>query len=428
MKTRYRSWNFAVPVTITLSVIGLLSGTTEFFVATVIPLLIILISSFARQPERESLEITRKITQEAPAPGEEVEIDLIFKNNGKKTMNDVRIVDSVPDGLKVSDGSPRTSLALTPGSEKKISYNVVVRRGTHVFDDVKVEFRGSGPFGEGCEIEASGDSKIVCSTELGEAFLRDETEKQTGNLVTTEPGDGVEFHSLRDYKSSDPVSRVEWKHLAKTGELATKNFREEKSSQIIILVDARKVSDRKALKGHPTGIDLSCYGAQIMFETLVKSNHRPGLAILGVERDDIDSFEKSSSMPFISPGTSREKMQRVKKALRESIKADKKEASEISSIIYEILPPNAQVIIFSPLLDDELNSTVKLLEKQNFPTTVVSPDITYSETGKARHEKIKRDLRIKALRKWTPVIDWDIKSPISIQVSKALKRIYKRDL
>ena len=428
MKLRYGSWRYAVPATVGLAFIGMMSGSVEFFVAAIVPALFLLFSAISRDPDTDDLELEREISDEAPSPGQHVEVTLRATNNGSTTMTDFRLVDGVPEGLKVAGGSPRASLAVTPGSTSEFSYRVVARRGSYVFDDVKAEFRGGGPSAEGFEKEASGDLKIQCRTELQEVVLRDETESQTGDLVTSEGGSGIEFHSLRDYKSSDPLSRVEWKHLAKTGNLATKNFREERSGKIVVLVDAREVSDRKAEKGHPTGVDLSAYAAKRVFQSLMKSRHRPGLAVLGVEPGELRNTTDSPVIPYIKPGRSRKTQQKIQETLTDLQKAEKKNESDLKSRLYRVLPPNSQVVIFTPLLDDELISAIKVLDNHGFPSTVVSPDVAYSDTPGARLESVRRDLRLKELRKWAPVVDWDVTEPMSIQVSKALRRIYKRNI
>jgi len=428
MRLRYGSWTYAVPSIVALSFIGMVSGRIEFFVASIIPALLLFFSSFSREPEQEDLEVERKISDEAPSPGQEVKIELEVKNTGGTTMTDLRLLDGVPEGLKVTDGSPRASLAVTPGNTKFFSYRLVARRGSYVFDELKAEFRGGGPNSKGFELEASGDEKIQCRTELQEVALRDETESQTGDLVTSEGGSGIEFHSLRDYKSSDPLSRVEWKHLAKTGDLATKNFREERSGKIIMLVDARKVSDRKAEKGHPTAVDLSSYASRRVLQSLMKSMHRPGLVVPGVDYSDMTETTDSHLLPFIRPGTSRKTIQKIEQTLTDIQKAEKKNEEDLKSVLYQVLPPDCQLVVFTPLLDDELLSAIKVLDRHGFSSTVVSPDVTYSDKPGARLASIKRDLRINELRKIAPVIDWDVTEPMSIQVSKALRTIYKREL
>lgn len=427
-KTSYGSWKLTAPLAVILAFTGLLTGYIEFFVAAIIPSIMLMASYISRTPSPEKLEVERNIENEAPSPGQEVEVTLKVKNNGDKTFTDLRVVDNVPEELKVSSGSPRASVAVSPGSEKELSYSVIARRGSHVFKKVKVEVRGGGQKALIEDIEVEGDDQIECKTELEEIILREKTEEQVGDIVTSRGGSGIEFHSLRDYKNSDPLSRVEWKHLAKTGSLATKNFREEKSGDIVLVVDAREVSNRKAEKGHPTGTALSAYAAKRVYKTLLKSRHKPGIAVLGVKNSDLSVTTDSALIPYIKPGRSREKRRKVEKILKEVQKVEKTNEVDLKSKMYKLMPPNAQIVFFTPLLDDQLTSALKILDRHGYPSILVSPDITYSDGAASRLEKIKRDLRLKQVRGFAPVVDWDIQRPMSIQVSKALRRIYARDI
>ncbi|MFB6180260.1 MAG: DUF58 domain-containing protein [Candidatus Nanohalobium sp.] len=424
----YGRYEIATPFTVILAFLGLLTGSTAFYVAAAIPALYILASSLYRKPDSESLSLERNIENEAPSPGEEVEVTVKVRNTGKKTLTDLRLIDSVPEGLKVVDGSPRASVAVAPGSSASFSYKVVARRGRYVFSSVKAVFRsrGSEAFEEG--IDVSGDDLLECKTGLEQVVLRDKTEEQVGSIVTSDSGEGLEFHSLRDYKGSDPLSRVEWRHLAKTGELATKNFREERSGRIVLVVDARKVSDVKAGKGHPSAVDLSGYAAERMFTALLKSRHKIGAGVIGENPEDYIEVTESSLIPYVKPGRGSKTRSKIQTVFKKIGKGEKNKGEGLETSLYKVLPPNSQVIFFSPLLDDEIQSVVKTLESHGFPSIVVSPDVTYGDNHASRLEKVKREIRMKQVRKHAPVINWNIKQPMSIQVSKALRRIYGGDI
>jgi uncharacterized repeat protein (TIGR01451 family) len=424
----YGAYSISTPLVVILAIAGVLTGSTAFLVAATIPLVFLLLTSISSVPDQENISVKRSIGEEAPSPGQEVEVTVEVKNNGRRTLTDLRLIDEVPEGLKVSEGSPRSSVAVTPGSAAEFSYSVVARRGSYVFGDIKAEFRSRGTKAGFTALEPEGDDLIECKTGLEETVLRDRTEGKVGDIVTSQGGSGIEFHSLRDYKSSDPLARVEWRHLAKTGELATKNFKEERSGKIVLMLDARTVSNRKAEKGHPTGVDLSAYAAERTFKALLKSRHKPGLGVLGVDPEDLGTGTESPKMPYVQPGRGRKTRRKIEQILEEVRNTEKGGEDKLESKLYEVLPPNSQIIFFSPLLDDRLEETLKILDSHGFPSIVVSPDITYSDDPASRMHSITRDLRLKQIRKVAPVVDWDISQPMSIQVSKALRRIYGNDL
>jgi len=428
-QVQYSSWRLAAPLSIVLAALGILTGFIEFFVAALIPVMMVLVGYLGRTPDPDQVQLERDIEDTAPSPGQEVTVTLTVHNTGSTTYTDLRVIDAVPDDLKVANGSPRASVAVPPGSDRTITYTVVARRGSHVFGGVSLEDRGGGRDAVITETVATGDDQIACTTELEELLLRDATEQQVGDIVTDSGGSGIEFHSLRDYRSTDPPSRVEWKHLAKTGELATTNFREERVGDIVLVVDARPVADRKAEEGHPTGVALSSYAAKRAYTNIVKSRHRVGLVVLGVDPAELDVTSDSTQLPYIRPGTSTTTRHTIEEMLREVQKVDSTGVdAELRSTLYRILPPDSQVLLFTPLLDDGLPDAVTVLDRHGHPSTVVSPDITYGDTPGARLEGVRRDLRMTALRGVAPVIDWDITRPMAIQVSEALRRIYARDI
>jgi len=429
MEVEYGTWKLTAPVALVLAFFGLLTGAVEFFVAAMIPAMLVMMSALSRTSDTDAVVIERTIADRAPSPGEEVEVCLTVRNEGRSTFTDLRVIDSVPEDLTVSSGSPRASVAVAPGSERTIMYSVIARRGSHVFGNTLLEARDGGQTGLRGERDVGGDEKIACTTELEEVLLRDETRSQVGDIVTSSGGAGIEFHSLREYKANDPPSRVEWKHLAKTGELATKNFREERAGNVVLLVDARAVSDRKAATGHPTGTDLDVYAAERVYDHLLRSRHSAGIAVLGVRSEDIDVMMDSAMLPYIEPGRGRERRRKVEQVFTEVQQVEKiDDGEDLLERLYGLLPPDAQVVVFTPLLEDGLVDTLTALDRHGYPSIVVSPDVTYGDGPGARLARVSRQLRMKEVRRVAPVIDWDIDRPMSIQVSEALRRIYARDI
>ena len=419
------SWKIAIPLMLILSLVGVLTGLQIFFIAAIIPLTLLLSTYVLRKPKPENIELTREISKEAPKPGQRIKVKLKAKNNGEKTISDLRIIDQVPEQLKVDEGSPRAALAIKPGSEKHIEYELIAQRGKHTFQKTKTELK-TAKTTQTKEKSPKGDDTIECKTELSQIPLRDKTTQQVGNITTNSAGSGIEFHSLREYKNSDPPSRVQWEHLAKTDKLATKNFREEKTGNIVIILDAQKISDQKPETGHPSATDLSAYAAARIYKTLLKTRQKPGIIILGLPQDEIEFKTDSNIIPYIEPGRSREKRRKTEKLLKKAQKTSKKNEKDIKSKLYKILPPNSQTIFLSPLIDQEIASSIRTLENHGRPSTVITPDITYKDTPSATVEGIKREMRLKKLRTSTNVVNWKVEDKIDLEINKAIQKLNQR--
>ena len=424
-KSTNNPWKIAIPLMLTLSLVGVLTGLQIFFIAAIIPLTLLLSTYISRKPRLENIELTRKISKEAPKPGQRVKVKLKAKNNGEKTINDLRIIDQVPEQLKVDEGSPRAAFAIKPGSEKQLEYRIIAQRGKHQFQNTKAELKTARKT-QTKVITPEGDDKIECKTELSQIPLRDKTTQQVGDITTNSAGSGIEFHSLREYKNSDPPSRVEWEHLAKTGKLATKNFREEKTGNIVIVLDAQKISDQRPEAGHPSATDLSAYAAARIYKTLLKTRQKPGIIILGLPLDEIEFKTDSNTIPYIEPGRSREKRRKTEKLLKKAQKTNKKNENDIKSKLYKILPPNSQTIFLSPLIDQKIVSSIITLENHGIPSTVITPDITYKDTPSATLEGIKREMRLKQLRTSTNVVNWKVDDKIDLEINKAIQKLNQR--
>lgn len=412
------SWTLALPMTAILIGIGMLTGSHSFFAAAIIPIIFLLATSLSSVPSTESVTVNRDIETEAPSPGQSVDVTVTVTNTGERTVTDIRIVDAVPAELAVVEGAPRAALSLTPGSSESFTYTVTAQRGDHRFGDADIEFRAL--FADKVRQDAvsvEGDDKITCKAEVGALPLQDETVERVGNVITDNPGSGVEFHSLRDYQSSDPRKRIEWRHMAKTGELATKNYREEQAATIILLVDARRVSDVRARDGDPTGIEMATYAARRAYEAVLRSRHEPGLAILGVDPTEMRHGSDHQPIQYIRPGRSRKRQQKVKDSFAAIEHANKENMEDIASKLVSTLPPASQVVLFSPLLDDEIVDTLTVLDSYGVPVTVVSPDITMDTDPFNRLATLERELRVKRARRVVPVIDWNIEYPLATQVS-----------
>lgn len=407
--------------------LGIITGFREFVLAAIIPSIIIVLNQVSRTPKTDDLEIERKIETGRPNPGQKIKIKLKIRNNGSRTLKELRIVDLVPDSLKVVSGSPRGSISLTSGSSKTLEYSVIARRGNHVFKGARIEIP-SGPKSIIEEKSVEGSEEIECKTELSEIALRDRTIEMVGDIKTRQGGSGIEFHSLRDYESRDPMSRVEWRHLAKTGELATKKFREEKTGNIILVIDFRKISDKKPVKGVPTGSELSAYAAKGVYKALKESRHNPGIVVAGINVEELEVHSDSSKIPYIKPGQEKEKEQRAERLIKSIQQAERTEESDLRNKLYELAPPNTQFIFFSPLLDSRLVQGIEILEQHGHPSMVVSPDITVGGTMAADLMSLKRGKNIKEVEKSNPVVDWDPRDPMNLEVPKILKKAYIRDV
>ena len=210
---------------------GVIASRPALLLASVVGVAYVAYARTAGAPT-VALKVERRLSDPEPDPGEPVEVTIRATNEGP-LLADLRLVDGVPDGLAVSDGSPRHATALRRGRVVEFGYTVEAARGEHAFGPVTVIARdASGALEHETEVEVEVETTLTCVPPLPPSTisvpLRAQTAQYTGPVATRGGGSGVEFYTTRDYRAGDAMTRVDWNRLARTGELSTVQFREER--------------------------------------------------------------------------------------------------------------------------------------------------------------------------------------------------------
>nr|WP_277410222.1 DUF58 domain-containing protein [Natrinema longum] len=358
-------------------------------------------------------------------------------NTGQRLLSDLRIVDGVPPELGISSGSPRTGVVLRPGESETFEYTITACQGKYEFQPVTtVAYTPSGTVVRRDEHDI--ESVIACQRAIDAAPPGIRAAELVGRVLTESAGSGAVFHSVRDYNQSDTLSRVNWRRYARTGELSTVNYHQEKAATVHLLIDTRPVTFRQASAEQPSGVELSVYAAQRHFAALSDEDHRVGV---GFYPDDIVAVAPASGADHVvrtkTAFDDHEAIQPVTPAATDGGRSnpaadgfvpdavhpdleiwDRTEREEIGTILSS-LPDYGQCIVFTPLLDDEPGSLVTTLSAHGYEVAVVSPDITGQKSPGGRVSSLHRRLRIRALReRHVDVVDWNTSEPLSAALAR----------
>lgn len=365
------------------------------------------------------LETERDLDPANPDPGDEVHVELTVRNVGDATLPDLRLLDGEPNALDVLDGTTRVATALRPGDEATIEYVVEARRGHHEFGPLSVVARdASGATEYKTTVDTPGE--ITCVPALPQEVvlpLRGQTTQQVGSVTTDAAGSGVEFHTVREYQRGDPLTRVDWKRRARTGELTTIDFRQERAATVVFIVDSRKDAYVRSGEG-VSAVDHSVDAVGAMARALVGDGHPVG----------IGSF--ASRWTWLSPGVGRDHIARLQDrlALGDAFSPDPEEQEFLFGLslrrVIKHLPGNAQVVFCSPLVDDEAVAAARQLEAYGHAVTVVSPDVTAGTAGVGGTvSRLERTDRMRSLRRHgVRVVDWDVDRPFAVAAAEARRR------
>ncbi|MFB6146147.1 MAG: DUF58 domain-containing protein [Halobacteriaceae archaeon] len=355
------------------------------------------------EPTEISLSVEREIVDPAPQPGDEVTIRVTVHNEGDGMLPDVRIIDGVPTGLAVVDGSPRRAAALRPEKGAAFEYAVEAARGVHEFDPVLVLARDfAGTVEQATTVEAP--DRLTCRPSypaLDEVPLPVTATGFAGRLALDESGAGVEFYGVRDYRRGDPMNRIDWRRYAKTGDLATIEFRAERDASVMLLVDTRASAYRSPAGDTDTSVDRAVEAAGHLAATMGAVGYQVGLAALGPERCWID------------PGYGDQHVARIQERLAvDPAFSPEPPDGDFSPVrtqrrLRDQFDPDAQLVFLSPLVDGLSKLVALRLKAYGYPVTVVSPDPTDADTVGHRLVRLERHVRVSDLRRGgVHVLDW----------------------
>ncbi len=414
---------FGLTVGLLSAAIGLVTHTTGPFMLGFLAVGYSLTKYLTSAPEPH-IEVTRLLASDSPVPGDLVEVELRVTNTGKRPLTDLRVVDGLPSALRIVEGSPAMATSLQPDATASLQYAFRAKRGTYTFDDTKLIARDLGNVWEralGLRLR----TRLTVATQLDELALEEQTSQRIGTVKTDRGGSGVEFYSTREYRTGDPLSRVNWNQLAKSGELATIEFREQRSPTVAIVLDQREEARVAPTEAALDGVDLSVYAAEQAFLKLLDGGTEVGLITYGERLTDIEPANDAAQRALVQSRL-RVATERYAAALGEA-------AVETAGAVYQRLSPepqalehhvprNAQVLALSPAIDGFAVETTERLMALGHQVTLLTPSVSGAGTPGSRRARLDRACRLEAIRdEGTRVIDWQPDEPLQIAVARAIE-------
>ncbi|WP_459195113.1 DUF58 domain-containing protein [Halosimplex sp. J119] len=368
-------------------------------------------SRFAEAPD-PALAVERRISDTDPDPGETVRVTLTVENESGRMLPDLRFCDDVPAGLEVVEGTARHTTALRPGKRASIAYEFKAVRGRHEFDSLTVVTRDLSGASRRTARQPTDRSTVVCrpAYESHSAPLGELATRLPGNQPVAETGEGISFHSVREYRPGDSLSSVDWNRYAKEGELATRQFDQPRTVKVVLLVDARQEAYVTSGRGRRPAVDACVHAAGALVGGLADAGCHVGLAAL------------SPRNCWLPPASGRSHRERVHEALTthdafgwrppgESLDSERAAAPSEGDGFDRLLaqlPGDAQIVFCSPFVDDRAASVARSLDARGHDVTVVSPDVTASDSAYRRLAATERRLRLDDCRRaGVSVVQWE---------------------
>jgi uncharacterized repeat protein (TIGR01451 family) len=375
----------------------------------------------ADDPLDVDLSVDRELSDRTPEPGETVQVSVAVQNEGDATVSDLRFVDGVPAALAVESGEPRLDARLAPGESATWTYSVVAETGVHEFEPgVAIARDMAGAREHRALVDAEDALTCTVESDVERATPRDAVQRLPGRVAADTGGAGVEFYGTREYRRGDPMSLVDWKRYARTGELSTVEYREERASSVVLVVDARRVAYAAGTEDGRPVVRRAAEGAATIAEGLLDGGDLVGLAALSPRADDL----------WVPPGGGgRAHEQRLRDALSTHpavapIPPDRPFAPSVAGTrLASRVRSGTELVFVSPVLDDGVVALVETLAARNHAATVVCPVVTARDTPGRLLADVERWIRCSRLRAGgVTVVEWRPDEPLGVALMRGEQR------
>jgi uncharacterized protein (DUF58 family) len=248
------------------------------------------------------------------------------------------------------------------------------------------------------------------------------TRVYAGMIPARAGGPGIEFFGVRAYQAGDSPRRINWRASARHTELFANEFQQERVADVGIVLDGRLRTN-------------TCGGSQALFEHSVGAAASLADAFL-TQGDRVGLLLYGNYLDWTVPGYGKLQRERILHALAGARLGDSMIFSALKYVPPRLFPPESQLVIVSPLTEDDLEPII-LLKARGYQVLVVSPDPVAFEVSKLRDEpavrlagrlvRLERGLLLQRLRRaGVQVLDWDVNQPFDRVARAQLGRMSAR--
>jgi uncharacterized protein (DUF58 family) len=350
-----------------------------------------------------------------------VDVTVTVTNRGS-SLEEVLLEDLLPRGLTVRSGSSRHLRRLKNNETYTFAYTVSGPRGGYVFEGIEARVHDHLAVSSSkVRVEAKGRLFVLPPvTRIRQVAIRPRgTRVYAGTIPARAGGTGTDFFGVREYQPGDPPSAINWRASARSMDKFYANeFQQERVADVGIVLDGRLRTNEFA-RGH-TLFEYSVQAAASIADALLNQGNRVGLLLY------------ASYLSWTFPGYGKIQRERILHALANARAGESQVFSDLEHIPQRLFPAKSQIMLVSPLSEDDLKPLIQL-RAQGYEVMVVSPNpvkfelsyLPHSETvqlaGRVIH--IERVLLLQKMgRAGVYALDWDVSEPFDLFVKRRLSR------
>ena len=369
------------------------------------------------------LVVSRRLESHRLQEDTPLQVTLTIRNEGR-SVPFLGCTDLVPASVGVIDGQRSCLSPLAAGETASISYAVRPARGEHVFRCASVICFGPLAL-PGSELELPCEDRVFVLPHvenLEEIDIRPrQTRVYSGTVRANLGGVGTDFFGCRDYAPGDDVRRINWRVYARRDTLVVNEHEQERIADVSVILDARERANLRL--GEPGPFTYCVRAAASLAVHFLAAGNHVGLLIYG---DLLD---------WTYPGYGRTQRERILDALARANPVDKVVFEDLRHIPTRLFPPRSQLVVVSPLCDQDDVEVLGTLRARGYQIILVSPNpFTLAlATPTPEHALALRILRLRrALLLSTlagigvQVVDWDLNQPLAWPVAHLLSRHGRR--
>jgi uncharacterized protein (DUF58 family) len=388
-----------------------------------LPFVVYLLAGFLRAPDEIKLEATRHLSTERTSPNSDVIVTVTITNRGAE-LEEVLLEDRVPEDLTIRSGFSRHLLRLPKGERGSYTFTYTVSgpRGGYGFEKIRAQVNDHlAVTSHRVRVDAKGQLFVFPPVmRLRHVAIRPRrTRVYAGTIPARAGGTGTEFFGVREYQQGDPPRAINWRASARHDEaLYSNEFQQERVADIGIVLDGRLRTNEFA-RGHSL-FEHSVQAAAALADALLTQGNRVGLLVY------------ASYLRWTLPGYGKVQRERILHSLAHAKPGGSEVFSVLENLPTRLFPPESQIILVSPLTNDDLMPLVQL-RAQGYQVLVVVPDpikfeLSYLPANSnvdlaARVIHMERRLLLQRIQHASiQVLDWNVAEPFDLIVKRKLSR------
>jgi len=361
------------------------------------------------------LTIRRTLDVDRIEEGGVIHVTVTVKNHGQ-TIPMLGLVEQLPQSCPVTDGETTCLCPLQSGEEISLRYSLQAPRGVYTFPDAEaIAWDWLSVTSWRLSLPAATLFHVLPRVEPLETIVirPRRTRAFAGVVKANVGGSGLDFFGCREYIPGDDIRRINWRAFARWNELVVNEYEQERIADVTVILDARERVNMRI-------------GAEYVFDHAVRAAASLALHFLAAG-NYVGLLVYGNYLNWTIPGAGRAQRERILDALIRAKTADKAVFEDLGNIPARLFPPRSQLVLISPLADEQDVEILGILRAREYQIMLVTPNTLSSKQAQrpsdghlalaVRIARLKRSLLLDTLRRiGVQVIDWDISEPLAARM------------